>query len=366
MPASPSDTLGERVVQQCLNAGFALAGVTDALPPAHAAQFMQWLADGKHGSMDYLSNHAALRADPALFLPGVRSMVIVADQYAARSAGEPSPPLDADPASPQGRIARYAQGRDYHDVIKRRLHALCDAWRAQFPGEEFRAFVDTAPVMEREFAAAAGIGWVGKNTLVIHPRLGSWLLLGGIASTLHIPPPPAQRPMDDHCGTCTRCIDACPTAAITPYAVDARRCLSYLTIEHRGEVDPALAPHVHDWLFGCDICQDVCPHNSPRPEGTDVGAANAHYAPARVSLPLLEVLGWSPSDRSRVLSGSSMKRATLAMLKRNAILVLTQTHAPADRSALQQRLLAIAQDPAEDDMVRQQARRSADSLSHAL
>src|SRR5262249_20142541 len=139
-----------------------------------------------------------------------------------------------------------------------------DSLRERFPAEQFRAFVDTAPVMEREHAARAGLGWIGKHTLIIHPRLGSYMLLGGVLTTMDIPAPAAQRRVTDHCGTCTRCIDACPTAAITPYSVDATRCISYLTIEHRGEIDPALHEGIGDWLFGCDVCQEVCPHNGGR------------------------------------------------------------------------------------------------------
>jgi epoxyqueuosine reductase len=234
---------------------------------------------------------------------------VVADLVRARD----QPPAEPEPGT--GRVARYAQGRDYHTVIKKRLHKLCDELRERHPDDQFRAFVDTAPVMERDLALRAGLGWIGKHTLLINPRVGSHLLLGGVLTTL-----PFERPAPepDHCGACTRCIDACPTSAITPYSVDARRCISYLTIEHRSEIDPDLANKTDDWIFGCDICQDVCPHNSPRPKGVDVGEPNPAYEPQRERFDLLEVLGWTEDDRRRAVQGSSMKRAKLEMFKRNA------------------------------------------------
>ncbi len=170
-----------------------------------------------------------------------------------------------------GRVARYAQGKNYHWVIKNRLHAMSDQLRLEYPEAKFRTFVDTVPVLERELAEMAGIGWQAKNTMVINARLGSYLLLGGVATTLELLPPPEQVRSPDHCGTCTRCIDACPTQAITPYSVDGSRCISYLTIEHREVIDPALHEAMGDWVYGCDICQEVCPHNSA--ESVDAGGA---------------------------------------------------------------------------------------------
>ncbi|HRJ49878.1 MAG TPA: tRNA epoxyqueuosine(34) reductase QueG, partial [Phycisphaerales bacterium] len=260
--------------------------------------------------------------------------------------------------SGHGRVARYAWGQDYHRVVKDRLHVLCDELRADHPGELFRAFADTAPVMERDFAAAAGIGWIGKNTLIINPRLGSWLVLGGFLTTMAIEPPPAQGVVPDHCGTCTRCIDACPTGAITPYSVDARRCISYLTIERRSDVDPLLSPGVGDWVFGCDVCQEVCPHNSPRGEGFETGVPRREYSSRTPTLDLSEVLSWTMGDRSRVLGGSAIKRATLAMLKRNAIIAMGNGCRSGERAAVAERLASIARDEGEDVMVRRQAERT--------
>lgn len=335
MTHTPSQ-LGEQVIARCRDLGFADAGIAPALPidTDHADAYRGWIAEGKHGEMSYLAANLDKRLDPRELMPGALSIIMVADQYHTRDhAGSvvhaPSPPLDEGrhaPAPPQrtrlGAIARYARGDDYHDAMKDRLHAMCDALRAEHPSHDFRAFVDTAPVQEREHAVRAGLGWVGKNTLLIHPRRGSWLFLGGVLTTLEIHPPPPQRRHDDHCGTCTRCIDACPTGAITPYSVDARRCVSYLTIERRSPIDPALAPRIGDWLYGCDVCQEVCPHNSPRDDGVDVGAAGTAYAPRFESLDPVGILSWTPEERARMLKGSAMKRATLEMLKRNAGIVL--------------------------------------------
>jgi epoxyqueuosine reductase len=303
--------LREDILSRCRDLGFAVAGVCDAAPIERAPKLFEWLEQGKHGEMEWMKTRAELRADPSKVLPGARGVIMVGDLVKDRN----EPPTEAEPG--KGRIARYAQGRDYHKTIKKRLHVLCDELRGRFPDEAFRAFVDTAPVMERELALRAGLGWIGKHTLLIHPRLGSHLLLGGVLTTL-----PFERPgkEPDHCGECSRCIDACPTGAIEPWSVDARRCISYLTIEHRTEIAPELAARTDDWVFGCDVCQSVCPHNSPRAESVDVGEMNPDYAPRRTHFDLLEVLGWTEEDRRRASQGSAIKRAKLEMMHRNASL----------------------------------------------
>ena len=270
--------------------------------------------------MEYLARNTELRADPALLLPGAKSAIMVADLYHAREVTtDPSVSASIERNPPAGKIARYARGRDYHKVMKKRLHSLCDELKARHPSAEFRAFVDTAPLMEREIAQLAGLGWIGKHTLLIHPRIGSYMLLGGILTTLDIATESA--PVVDHCGTCTRCIDACPTDAISPYSVDASRCISYLTIENRGPIDSRFHEAMGDWLYGCDICQEVCPHNSPRPPDANVGRINEEYTPRQESLPLLEVLRWTNDDRVNTFAGTAMTRATLEMMKRNAVIV---------------------------------------------
>jgi epoxyqueuosine reductase len=335
-PASSSSPAvrGETIVELARDRGFPLVGVVPAEPidPERVRAMQRWLAAGKHGTMAYLEEHAELRAHPGRLLDGARSIVVVADQYAGRN-DPPDPPAERRPGV--GRIARYARGDDYHKLIKKRLHALADELQRRWPAAQSRAFVDTGPIMERELAARAGIGWTGKHTLTIHPRRGSYLLLGSIITTLEITPPKNQRPTPDYCGTCTRCIDACPTDAITPYSVDATRCIGYLTIERREPIDPRFFEPMGDWLFGCDICQEVCPHNSPR--SGKIGLVRRHpaYAPRteerdleRGRTPdgsgfdLLTVLDWSADDRIEAFTKSAMKRATLAMMKRNALIVL--------------------------------------------
>ena len=212
----------------------------------------------------------------------------------------PLEPVGEEDRAYQGRIARYALGDDYHEIIKDRLHVLADWLRQIAPDAQTRAAVDTAPVLERELAGLAGIGWVGKNTCVIHPRVGSWLLLGQIITTLSLS---ADEPMPDHCGTCTRCIDACPTDAITqPYQLDASRCISYLTIEHRGEIPTEFHGPIGDWLYGCDICQDVCPHNS-RAGGHRAAALRRDFPAAR----LMCAKCWDGMSK-RIANGSAIAR----------------------------------------------------------
>jgi epoxyqueuosine reductase len=395
--ASESASLGERVVARCLELGFAAAGIAPAEPSSRAEEYRAWIAAGKHGEMEYLSSQAEKRLDISAFEPGAKSIVVVAELYRAREragldrslarhpVGETSdertridgvpiggptrPHPDGDESNRSvragteefaGTVARYARGKDYHDVMKRRLRVLCHELRAAFPGERFRVFTDDLPVLEREHAVRAGLGWIGKHSLVIHPRLGSWVFLGGIVSTLRIEPPTEQRSLADACGTCTRCIDACPTEAITPYSVDASRCVSYLTIEHRSGIAEELSSGVGEWIFGCDVCQEVCPHNSPRADGVGVGTAHAAYEARIASLPILDVLGWDDATRRRVLSGSAMKRGLVEMWKRNAIVagvnrVRAGVGGESTREAFAARLREIAGDPGEAAAVRETA-----------
>lgn len=325
------------ILTRCRELGFALAGVCDARAGDFQQEYRDWISRAEHGSMAYLERNIDMRLDPTIMMPGARSIIMVADQYAERNdrstkenGGTGVPPVRYEP--PAGRIARYAQGRDYHVVMKKRLHALCDALRAEHPDHQFRAFVDTAPVLEREHGARAGLGWIGKHTLLIHPRLGSWLLLGGVLTTLDIDASSTE-PVPDHCGGCTRCIDACPTDAISPYSVNASRCISYLTIERREPIDPAFHEAIGDWIFGCDICQEVCPHNSARPPSVDTGEAHVAYEPRRTAFDLLEVLGWTEEDRRSAFQSSALKRATLDMFKRNAAIALKNQRAAANPSS---------------------------------
>ncbi len=353
MPDSP-EQLGRETLVLCRVQGFALAGIADCSPSRRAEEFRAWLAAGMHGTMDWLAETADDRTDPARLLRGARSAVMVADQYATRGRTADSPV----PAT-HGRIARYARGRDYHRVMKRRLHAVCDTLRERHPGERFRAFVDTAPVPERELAARAGLGWIGKHTLLINPQRGSWLLLGGFLTTLDLRDPDTAT-VADHCGTCTRCIDACPTGAISPYSVDASRCISYLTIERRDPIGPEFHGSLEGWLVGCDICQEVCPHNSPRPGDAATGEQHHDYAPRRDSFDLLDVLGWDEATRRGRFANSAMKRITLAHMKRTAAILLadrlTADGSSAEKAASIDRLRDTVWNAAEEPTVRAAAR----------
>jgi epoxyqueuosine reductase len=319
MPAvNDAGTMTMRVLARCRELGFALAGVCEARPTSRAAALERWLAAGRHGEMAYLARRAAVMVDPRRLLGGARSIICVADRYQRGPRAGDVADSAAGEAARRGRIARYARGDDYHVVMKKRLHALADELRQAFPAEEFRACVDTAPILEREHAQRAGLGAVGKHTLLIEPGVGSWLLLGELVTTLALEP--SQSKVDtDPCGSCTRCIDACPTGAITPWSVDATRCISYLTIEHRGVIDENLHEAMGDWVFGCDICQEVCPHNQPTVRTMDASTHEA-YEWRRESFDLLELLGWDEAAQRAALRRSAMKRANLAMLKRNAVI----------------------------------------------
>lgn len=332
--------------------GFAAAGVAPALGPHRPDALRDWLAAGKHGSMTWLESDLDKRLDPERELLGAKSVIMVADRYATRADGGEERVPDG-----HGRIARYARGRDYHPVIKKRLHRLVDGLRAVFPAEQFRAFVDTAPVCEREHALRAGLGWIGKHTLIISPTLGSYLLLGGALTTLRLEPDPEKGPEPDHCGTCTRCIDACPTGAIAPYSVDATRCISYLTIEHRGEIAREFHTRIGDRLFGCDVCQEVCPHNAPRAlmQAPAREKVNPELAPRIRSLSLLEVVGWRASDRRHAFTTSAMKRAGLDTIRRNAIIAAGNTSTGRARGRLLALLRLIAVDAAEPALLRRTA-----------
>ncbi len=331
-------------MEACIRAGFVSAGVAPAGRAARADFFEAWLAQGHHGTMAWMAAHDLVRVDSTQLLPGAQSVLCVADRYPA----EPEWALEPG----KGRIARYARGRDYHKLMKRRLHGLCDAFREQHPGESFRACVDTAPLLEREAAAAAGLGAIGKNTMLIEQGTGSWLLLGAIVTTVDIASTPSYA--EDPCGTCTRCIDACPTDALTPFAMDATRCVSYLTIEHRDVIDASLHEGLQDWVFGCDICQEVCPHNQPT-HRTRSATVNEAYGTHDGSVDLLSVLRWSDEDRVKAVGGTSATRAKLDMWRRNAAIVARNQLMTTPDAALSQVLDGIAVDPDEPDMVRQAA-----------
>jgi len=287
--------------------GFDRCGIAPAGPVPRADYVRQWLAAGRAGSMAYLHRNVEKRLDPSKLLPGAKSVIVVALSY---HQAEPPRPTD----EPCGRVAMYAWGDDYHRVVKKKLHALADGLRERID-EPFKTkcCVDTAPLLERELASLAGIGWIGKNTLVLNEKDGSYFFLGAVVTTLELE---CDEPALDHCGTCTACLDACPTDAFpAPYEMDASRCISYLTIEHRGEIDPRFHEAMGDWVFGCDVCQQVCPHNRGAPTTGEPRFAIREPGP----YPKLgDILTWSDADYGGAVAGSAIRRATLHMLKRNA------------------------------------------------
>jgi len=230
--------------------GFVACGITDLSPTPHGAELDEWLARGRAGTMRYLHRQARKRKDPQRIDPDARSIVVVLDNYfTPDQAGDRDPP----------RVAKYARGTDYHRVTLQRLEQLADFLR-QRGARVARAYADAGPVPERELAQRAGLGWIGKNTMLIRPGLGSFFFIGSVLTDLALPidPPFAL----DQCGRCTQCLDACPTEAIlSPRLLDATRCISYLTIEHRGPIPDEMVPKLDGWAFGCDICNDVCPWN---------------------------------------------------------------------------------------------------------
>ncbi len=296
----------------------------------------EWLARGYAGEMSYLRDPR--RADPNRVLEGARSLIVVALNY--NSAPHALPPEFADTESPRGWISRYAWGDDYHEVMQQKLRSLISEMHAQFAEPfEARAYTDTGPIIERVAAKYAGLGWLAKNTCLINSELGSWLFLGVIVTTLALEPTlaPGEPPPPDLCGTCTRCLDACPTQAFPePYVLDARRCISYLTIELRGEIPEELRPQMGRAVIGCDICQDVCPWNCKAPV-TSMAAfqpRNALENGGSLVAPALEWLAsLSQPEFSAIFRGSAAKRAKWRGLVRNACVALGNSGITPDRDA---------------------------------
>jgi epoxyqueuosine reductase len=293
--------------------GFPLFGVAPAAPPPHYATFRRWVEDGLYAGMSYLSAERSLarRADPRAIEPEARSVLVVGMRYAA-----PSTAPDAPASEPHGRVAAYAWGADYHDVIPPRLAEIGAALEKHLgQAVRGRSYTDTGPVLERDFAQQAGLGWIGKNTCLISPSSGSYYLLGETLLDVEIEPSVPLR--SDHCGSCTRCIEACPTAAIRPdRTINSGRCISYLTIENKGPIPPELRSRMGEWVFGCDICQTVCPWNLrfAAPEGHPALAPREGAArPA-----LREILRLTPQDFNRNFRGSPLLRAKRRGYLRNA------------------------------------------------
>jgi epoxyqueuosine reductase len=315
------NALTDALKEEAIKLGFDLAGTCRAVTPPGIVHFDRWLASGYAGEMHYIADRAEAYRHPRSVLDGVQSLLMLALVYRT---------VEPNVAHPgEGRISRYAWGRDYHDLIHDRLHKLADFHRRLVPGASVRGVVDSAPLLEREFAQLAGLGWIGKNTLLLNQKRGSWFFLAALLTTEELV---YDEPATDHCGTCRACLDACPTGALVgPWQLDARRCISYLTIELRDAIPIELRQPAGDWLFGCDVCQDVCPWNRRAPT-TEEPSLQPGADANPISLSDLFSLT-DAAFRAR-FRGTPLWRAKRRGLLRNAAIVLGNRPHPAARAGL--------------------------------
>jgi epoxyqueuosine reductase len=338
--------LKQKIENKARQLGFFLAGVTTPEPPPHFSTFENWLAQGRHGTMNYLAEGRSRtrRADPRAVLPECKSILVLATPYgpSSREVG----------IRDKGEVAAYAWGDDYHNVLPARMQELVQFIEEQAGGPiRNRWYTDTGPILERDLAQRAGIGWIGKNTCLIHPEHGSYFLLSEILLDLELEPDPPF--VTDHCGTCTRCIEACPTDCILPdRTIDAARCISYLTIELKENIPPELRAKMGDWVFGCDICQRVCPWNRFAGEGDSAfGNKNPLHT-------LTEELNISTQEFNRRFKQSPVKRAKRRGYLRNVAVALGNT---GDLHALPVLQKALND---EEPMVREHAKWAIEKISN--
>jgi epoxyqueuosine reductase len=311
----------KRLTREC---GFELAGIASAEPlPEDSGRYLNWVDRGMAGAMGYLTDRRAqIRTDPKLLLPSARSIICVGKLY-----NGPQPrSIEVDEAE-RGWISRYAWGEDYHDVLRRGLESLVAQLGAD---HEYKICVDTAPLLERSYARQAGLGWIGKNTCLINQEIGSWVFLGEILTSLELEP---DSPPPDRCGTCTRCIEACPTQAIAPqgYEIDARRCIPYFTIELHGAASQEMRAHIGRHVFGCDICQDVCPWNWRAPVAEEPAFEPRHFAPR-----LEDLAAMTEDDFRSRFRRSPIRRAKYAGFLRNVAIAMGNSGLEKFREPLEQ------------------------------
>ncbi|MFZ1221430.1 MAG: tRNA epoxyqueuosine(34) reductase QueG [Chthoniobacterales bacterium] len=341
-PAGVSD-LKQEIIDRARTLGFDSCKITAASPPRHGEEFRSWLREGAAGEMDWMSRTEEKRCDPKQVLPGVRSVIVVALNY---WQGEQQKSRGAA----RGRFARYAWGEDYHDVMLRKLEQLNSFLIAQ--GGVQKYYVDTGPILERDHAAEAGIGWHGKSTMLIDPKLGTWFFLAEILTTLDLP---ADDPQPARCGSCRRCITACPTGAITePHRLDARRCISYLTIELKGSIPLELRPLIGDRVYGCDDCLDACPWNRFASASRDAAFA----AGPAIGMPLRDYLTLDDARFRDLFRRSPIKRIKRRGFLRNVCVALGNVGDRDDLPALE----GAAADP--EPLVAEHAKWAIERICH--
>lgn len=310
--------------------GFQQVGITDTDLSIAESRLIEWLDSGSHGSMDYMQRHGTRRSRPAELIPGTLSVISARMDYLPHSHGDIASVLE-EPT--QAFVSRYALGRDYHKVLRRRLQRLADRIVAHIGPFGYRVFVDSAPVMEKPLAEKAGLGWIGKHTNLIHPRAGSWFFLGELYTDLALP---IDEPIHSHCGRCQACLDICPTQAIVaPYQLDARRCISYLTIEHVGSIPVDLRASIGSRIYGCDDCQLVCPWNRFASLTTEPDFRARQGLDAAT---LLTLFAWEETDFLSRTEGSAIRRIGHERWLRNLAVALGNAPASSEIvSALQAR-----------------------------
>ena len=328
VPQPDATTLRRNVETIAKELGFADCKVAPAAPARHREEYSRWVEEERYGDMEWMARNVERRSDPREVLPGAKSVIVLALNY-FQGSEQPKPK-----SGKQGIIARYAWGDDYHDLVTPRLKDL-NAYLEDIGGKQ-RYYVDTGPVLERDFASESGLGWNGKSTVQIHRKLGTWFFLADIITTLEIEP---DSPEKDRCGSCTRCITACPTDAITsPHQLDARRCISYLTIEHKGSIPEEFRRAMGDRIYGCDDCLEVCPWNRFAVVSRE---ATLHAREAMFELSLTDYLKLSDEEFRELFRGSPIKRSKRPRILRNVCVALGNIGTEQDLPALEE----AAKDP---------------------